>query len=80
MYLTITWGLFLGAIVACGLGLALMAVAAGDVVYNGIVGYPSTAITAIFWIIAAGILFVGGLLALIIATLVTMHSKRADSN
>ena len=79
IYLTITWGLFLGAILACGVGLALIALAAGDVVYNGIVGYPPRANAAISWIFAAGALFIGGLLAFMITALIAMYSKRTGS-
>ncbi len=77
-YLIITWGLFLGAIVAAGIGLALMALAAGDVVYGGEAGYPPRAFAAYDWIVSAGILFIGGLLALMITSIIAVAARTAE--
>jgi hypothetical protein len=78
--LVATWGLFIISIIACGIGLALIALAAGDVVYNNAIGYPARANTAYLWVIAAGICFVVGLGMLIVSAIISVYAPSSASN
>jgi hypothetical protein len=73
--LVLTWALFLIAIIACGIGLTLMALAAGAVLYDATPGYPQQAYTAYDWIILAGCSFVSGLVMLIVTAIISVYSK-----
>jgi len=74
--LVTAWGLFLIAIIACGVGLTLIAMAAGEVLYRPQQGYPEVAFTAYNWIVVAGCAFVIGLIMLIVAALFSVYARR----
>jgi hypothetical protein len=78
--LVATWGLFIVSIVACGIGLTLIALAGGDVVYNNVIGYPPRANTAYLWITAACLCFVAGLGTLIVSAIIAVYAPPMSVN
>lgn len=75
--LTISWALMLLAIISCGVGLTLMALAGGDAVYGGS-RYLKFADGAYKLIVVAGGLFIAGLLLLIVAATVSLTFPRPN--
>jgi hypothetical protein len=65
--LFLTWGLLLGAIICCGVGLAMYSFAAGQALYGGTNEYPELAQEAVPFGVLAGALFVLGMLSLALA-------------
>jgi hypothetical protein len=68
------------AIIACGLGLAYICLAGGQALYGWDDDYLRTASTSYWWIIAAGMSFVAGLVCLIFAALARpfISDRRSD--
>lgn len=62
--LVVAWASMLGAIIACGLGLVFITLAAGDAAYKGS-SYLTIAARAYNAIVVAGALFILGLVLLI---------------
>lgn len=67
--LALSWASLLFAIVACGLGLTYICIAAGQAVYGQDFSYLVTAQTAYRWITVAGLSFITGLVSMIVVAL-----------
>jgi hypothetical protein len=71
-YLVFTsWALFIGALIASGLGVCFIAAAAGKIIYGEIplfnLGYWQLALTSWFFVLVAGSSYVAGLITLAVA-------------
>lgn len=69
------WGLFLSAIVACGCGLAFIALSAGIATYYPNYDYWRHEFRAIVMFVVSGVLFGAGLVALLVAGILTLFGK-----
>jgi len=70
------WCFLLASIIACGIGLTVMTLAAGDAVYSLSTNYLGRAQTAYLWIVAAGCSFVAGLLSLMITAIIGVFRRK----
>ena len=60
------WSLFIIAIISCGLGLTILAIAGGEAAYGqSSSAFYDTAQKAYLWVIAAGLAFIFGLICLV---------------
>lgn len=73
------WLLLLGAIVACGAGLALMSTAAGLAAYTPEFEYHQLEVNGVTLFVLAGVSFAVGLASLLIAGVISIIQRRADS-
>jgi hypothetical protein len=68
------WVSLICALIACGFALVLITYAAGEAIYGG-AGYFAVAWRSWFFMIAAGIFFVSGLVSLVTAGVLSLYAR-----
>jgi len=72
--MAIAWVALILSIVACGVALCFLSLAAGEAVYGG--NFEVTAFSSYKWITLAGVLFVTGLLSMVTAAVISLFRRK----
>ncbi len=72
------WLFLLVAIITCGVGLALMTVAAGWASYQPFRDFRVFETSAVYLFISAGLSFGGGMVSLLVAGIVSLNERKLD--
>ena len=73
--MAMAWGALIMSIIACGIALCILSLAAGEAIYGG--DFEATAFSSYKLIILAGVLFVAGLLSMVTAAMISLF-RRTD--
>jgi hypothetical protein len=75
-----SWTLFMSTIISCGIGLTYLALAGGQAVYGNGDHYLDLASKCYAWVVASGLFFILGLIALVLAGMVATFARSSVSS
>jgi hypothetical protein len=75
-----SWTLFISTLISCGIGLTYLALAGGQAVYGSDDYYLTLANKCYAWVIASGLFFITGLIALVLAGMIATFTRSSVSS